>query len=122
MFFPLTKRLQVTLQAAYRLPSRFAYRRAVTGRELSRPDPCSADFGRETPKFRFEFCRGFVGGFFLLFSKEKGHKTKNPPKIPPAKFFGKIPLEFLQKPFLDELVGTNLFSTLLTHFQAHWLL
>ena len=32
--------------------------------EESSPDPCSADFGRETPKFRFEFWCGFSGGFF----------------------------------------------------------
>ena len=53
------------------------------GLSLSRPDPCSVDFGRETPKFRFEFCRGFFGGFFApMFSKEKGPKksTKNPPQ------------------------------------------
>ena len=37
----------------------------------SRLDPCSVDFGRETPKFRFEFCRGFFGGFFLLFFQGK---------------------------------------------------
>ena len=32
-------------------------------------------FGREAPKFWFEFCCGFLGGFFSCFSKEKG-----PPK------------------------------------------
>ena len=72
----------------------------------SRPDPFSVDFGRETPKFRFEFCRGFLGGFFPpVFSKEKG--PKNPPKNPPQNsqgtLFGKIPRGFLQKPFLDSI-------------------
>ena len=71
----------------------------------SRLDPCSVDFGRETPKFWFEFCRGFWGGFFLqLFSKEK-IGGKKPPKIPPQNsprnLFRKIPLGFLQKPFLE---------------------
>ena len=31
---------------------------------ISRPGPCSVGFGRETPKFRFEFCRGLFGEFF----------------------------------------------------------
>ena len=53
--------------------------------KLSRPDSCSVDFGRETPKFRFEFCCGFFGGFFPpIFSKEKAQK--NPPKNPPQNF------------------------------------
>ena len=53
--------------------------------KFSRADPCSVDFGCETPKFRFEFCRGFFGGFFLLFfSKEKGPKKST--KKSPAKF------------------------------------
>ena len=34
---------------------------------FSRWDPCSTDFGCEAPTFWFEFCRGFWGGFFLLF-------------------------------------------------------
>ena len=54
-------------------------------RNSSRPDPCSVDFGRETPKFRFEFCHGFFGGFFsAVFSKEKGPKKST--KKSPAKF------------------------------------
>ena len=43
------------------------------------------DFGRETPKFRFEFCRGFFGGFFPhIFFKEKGPKKST--KKSPTKF------------------------------------
>ena len=71
---------------------------------FSRSDPCSVDFGRETPKFRFEFCRGFFGGFFLLFFPRKNARKnppKNPPQNSPGTLFGKIPLGFLQKPFLD---------------------
>ena len=71
---------------------------------LSRPDPCSVDFGPETPKFRFENCRGFLGGFFPPFFPRKKAR-KNPPKNPPKNSLGtlfrKIPLGFLQKPFLD---------------------
>ena len=52
---------------------------------LSRQDPCSVDFGRETPTFRFEFCRGFFGGFFPpIFPRKKARL--NPPKKTPAKF------------------------------------
>ena len=51
----------------------------------SRPDSCSVDFGRETPKFRFEFCGGFFGGFFPpIFPKEKGPKKST--EKSPAKF------------------------------------
>ena len=69
------------------------------------------DFGRKTPKFSFEFCCGCFGGFyFLLFcSKEKGQKIhqkihqKIPRKIHLAICPKKIPLGFLQKPFLENL-------------------
>ena len=80
-------------------------------KRFSRPDPCSVDFGRETPKFRFEFCRGFFGGFFPpIFSKKKGPKksTKNPPQNSPGTLFGKIPLGFLQKPFLEIFLANYL--------------
>ena len=57
----------------------------------SMPDPCSVDFGREAPKLRFEFCRGFLGGLefcrgFLppILSKEKARKIHS--KKSPAKF------------------------------------
>ena len=75
--------------------------------KLSRPDPCSVDFSRKTPKFRFEFCRGFFCGFFPpVLSKEKGPKNppKNPPQNSPGTLFEKISLGFLQKPFLDKLL------------------
>ena len=56
-----------------------------SGVDLSRPDSCSVDFGRETPKFRFEICRGFFGGFFPpVLSKEKGPKKST--EKSPAKF------------------------------------
>ena len=77
---------------------------ATSSSMFSRPDPCSVDFGREAPKFWFEFCRGFLGGFFPpVFSKEKGptKSTKNPPKNSPRTLIGKIPLGFFQKPRLD---------------------
>ena len=44
----------------------------------------------------------WVDFFLLFFSKEKDPKksTKNPPENSPRTLFGKIPLGFLQKPFL----------------------
>ena len=44
------------------------------------------NFGRKTPKFWFEFCREFLGGFFppVVFPRKKARK--NPPKKAPAKF------------------------------------
>ena len=50
---------------------------------LKRPDPCSVDFGRETPKFWFEFCCGFLDGFFLLFFPRQRQKNN---RKSPAKF------------------------------------
>ena len=46
----------------------------------------------------------FLVDFFLLFfPRKKARKTppKNPPQNSPRTLFGKIPLGFLQKPFLD---------------------
>ena len=56
------------------------------------------DFGRETPKFRFEFCRGFLGGSFpSCFSQgkrpEKFHQ-KIPRKIHPGLCSEKFPSDF----------------------------
>ena len=60
-------------------------------------DPCCVDFGREAPKFCFEFGSGFWGGFFPpVFSKE--NSTKKSPANSPGSWFRKIPLGFLQEP------------------------
>ena len=72
---------------------------------LSRPDSCSVDFGREAAKFWFEFCCGFLGWLFVLLFSPRKKAPKNPPRNPPQNSpgnqFGKIPLGFLQKPFLS---------------------
>ena len=62
--------------------------------KASRPDPCSVDFCRET----------LVDFFLLFFPRKKARKNppKNPPQNSPGTLFGKIPLGFLQKPFLDK--------------------
>ena len=52
---------------------------------MSRPDLCGVDFGRETPKFWFELCRGFLGGFFPPFFSRKKARKKSTRKSP-AKF------------------------------------
>ena len=53
----------------------------------TRPDPCSVDFGREAPKPRFEFYRGFLGGSFLLFFFQRESPQKSPQqKNSPARF------------------------------------
>ena len=75
----------------------------------SRPDPCSVDFGRETPKFRFDLASWVFGGCCPpIFSKEKG--PKNPPRNSPGTLFRKIPLGFLQKPSLDSFRSLYLCS------------
>ena len=53
--------------------------------DFSLPDPCSVDFCRETLEFRFEFCRGFFGGFFpsIFFQGERPEKIH---RKSPAKF------------------------------------
>ena len=75
---------------------------------MSRPDSCSVDFGRETPKFRFEFCGGFFGGFFPpIFSKEKGQKKstkKSPRKIHPGLCSEKFPSDFCRSLFLKKCI------------------
>ena len=74
---------------------------------LSRADPCTVDFGCETPKFQFKFCCGFL---VLFFPKEKGppKSTKNPPTNSPGSLFEKIRLGFLQKPLLEGKTPENL--------------
>ena len=94
---------------------------------MSRPDPCSVDFGCEAPKFWFGFCYGFFVWIFssCFFSKEKRPEkiksTKNPPQSSPGTLFRKIPLGFLQKPSLEnvgllEKPWSNIFSGL---FSGH---
>ena len=74
--------------------------------KMSRLDPCSVDFGRETPKFRFEFCRGFFGGFFpRILSKEKSPEKihqKIPRKIHPGLCSEKFPSDFCRSLFLTK--------------------
>ena len=81
---------------------------------------CSVDFGREAPKFRFEFCRGFFGGFSYIFQGKRPEKIhqKIPRKIHPGLCSEKIPLGFLQKPFLENLfqVGSHQFWESLREF------
>ena len=65
---------------------------------ISRPDPCSVDFGPDAPKFRFENCCGFLGGFFLLIffqvkRPEKVHQ-KIPRRIHPGLCSDKFPSDF----------------------------
>ena len=72
----------------------------------SRPDPCSVDFDRETPKLRFEFCRGCFGRFFPpIFSKEKAPKKihqKIPRKIYPGLCSEKFPSDFCRGLFFKK--------------------
>ena len=86
---------------------------------LSRPDSCSVDFGRETPKFRFEFCCGFLGGFFPPnFPRKRAPKNppKNPPQNSPGNLFRKIPLGLLQKPSLENcLVNMSIGMVMSNH-------
>ena len=70
--------------------------------DLSRPDPCSVDFGRKTPKFWLNFAVDFLVEFFLLFFPWK-KVPKNPRQTSPGNLFGKISLGFLQKPSLEIL-------------------
>ena len=70
----------------------------------SRPDPCSVDFRRKTPKFRFEFCCGFLVDFFLIFFPRKMART-NPPKNSPGLCSGKFPSDFCRGLFLTSARG-----------------
>ena len=66
------------------------------------------------PNSELNFAVDFRVDFFLLFFPRKKAR-KNPPKKPPQNspgtLFRKIPLGFLQKPFLDDLfwkqIGRN---------------
>ena len=59
------------------------------------------------PNSDLNFAVDFLVDFFPpIFSKEKGPKKstkKNPPQNSPGTLFGKIPLGFLQRPFLEQL-------------------
>ena len=60
------------------------------------------------PNSDLNFTVDFGVDFFLLFSprkKARKNPPKNPPQNPPGTLLGKIPLGFLQKPFLDIFVG-----------------
>ena len=60
--------------------------RGQTEPKHSRANPCSVDFGHETPKFWFEFCCGFGGGFSSCFIQGKRPKQKIHPKICSEKY------------------------------------
>ena len=56
------------------------------------------------PNSDLNFAKDFVVDFFLLFfprKKARKNPPKNPPPNSPRTLLGKIPLGFLQKPFLD---------------------
>ena len=58
------------------------------------------------PNSDLNFAVDFLVDFFLLFfprKKARKNPPKNPPQNSPGTLFGKIPLGFLQKPFLDIL-------------------
>ena len=72
--------------------------------EYSRPDPCSVDFAK-LPNSDLNFAVDFWVDFSSCFSKEKGPQkstAKNPLQNSPGNSVGKIPLGFLQKPFLEK--------------------
>ena len=88
--------------------------------DFSRPDPCSVDFGRETPKLCFEFAVDFVD-FFLVFLQGKRPNPKSTKKNMPrkiiefaGKFVRKIPLGFLLNQFLDDFWVFVVFGVLKT--------
>ena len=70
---------------------------------MSRPDPCSVDFGRETPKFRF--LPWILGRFFPPVSPNEQGPDKIHCKIHPGLCSEKFPSDFLQKPFLEDMVS-----------------
>ena len=47
---------------------------------LSRPDPCSENFGHKTSKFWFELCRRFLVGFSCFFPRKTARKKIHSPK------------------------------------------
>ena len=81
--------------------------------------PCRKSQGRifavwilaaKVPNSDLNFAVDFLVDFFLLFFQGK-RPEKNPPKNPPQNspgtLFGKIPLGFLQKPFLEKIRAEN---------------
>ena len=73
---------------------------------LSRPEPCSVDFGRETPKFWFEFCCGFLC-VFLQEKDTKNSEKKIPHKIHPEIDSHKCPSDFCRSLSLEVMSGSN---------------
>ena len=73
------------------------------------------------PNSDLNFAVDFLVDFFLLFFQGK-RPAKNPPKNPPQNsprtLFGKIPLGFLQKPFLDKFSALLRAGGFLNDFQA----
>ena len=60
------------------------------------------------PNSDLNFSADFLLDFFLLFfprKKARKNPQKNPPHNSPRTLLGKIPLGFLQKPFLELLVN-----------------
>ena len=61
-------------------------------------------FAVKLPNSDLNFAVDFLVDFFLLFfprKKARKNPPKNPPQNSPGTLFGKIPLGFLQKPFLE---------------------
>ena len=61
------------------------------------------------PNSDLNFAVDFLVDFFLLFfprKKARKNPPKNPPQNSPGTLFGKIPLGFLQRPFLDKFTRT----------------
>ena len=59
-------------------------------------------------KFDWNFAVDFGVGF-LFFQRKRRPKNlpQNPPLSSPGNLFGKFPLGFLQRPFLDRVVNGN---------------
>ena len=71
---------------------------AVFVGRLSKTDPCSVQFGCETPKFCFEFAVDF-GIFFAPRKKGPKQLQKTPPQNAPGNLFGNFPSDFCRSPF-----------------------